>query len=315
MKIKFNLGWILAIAAAIVLAAMGFMSFYYLFSGNLIIPIIVSVCLLVLPIILNAYLVPAKECSKPFYFHKEAVKEITLLVGLVILCLVSMSLVNHFFTVNSRTGMIASTISNQRHQLDEMQQSYGSHVESRERNYRAYLQEVLDNKDRDVATYNRVFPNGSNDIELMVREMHNKISLKGLKESASAVYEGENVSWWQLPSVMNKVDDISSALEKNYNLMTERDHNFKKDEMAQDDYWTYSYTSAKDMMTNFTTSDGLISSFWSVLSVLISFFFIMLPYIAAERDSRSNGLFAELRRSEDKRDDDDLLLNANIGKL
>lgn len=317
MKIKFNLGWILAIAAAIVLAAMGFMSFYYLFSGNLILPFIVSVCLLVLPIVINGYLVPAKECSKPFYFHKEAVKEVLLLAALILLCIVSMALVNHFFTVNSRTEKIANTISDQRHQLDEMQLSYGSHVESRERNYRAYLKEVLDNKNRDAATYNRVFPNGSNDIELMVREMHNKISLKGLKESASAVYESEKVSWWQLPSVMNKVDAISSALETNYNLMVERDHNFTKDEIGQDDYWTYSYTPASKMMENFTVSDGLITTFWSILTVLIAYFFVMLPYIASERDSRSNGLFAELRKSENKNDndDDDLLLNANIGKL
>lgn len=313
IKIKFNLGWILAIAAAIIMAAMGFMSFYYLFGGNLILPI-VTICLLVLPIVVNMFLVPAKECAKPFYFHKEAVKEATMLVAMIALFIVSMPLVNHFFTVNSRTEKIGNTVADQRHQLDEMQLSYSNHIESRERNYRIYLQEVLDNKERDMVTYKRVFPNGSNDIELMVREMHNKISLDGLSGSVSTVYDSENISWWKLPSVMNNVDEISTALSNNYDLMVQRDHNFTKDEIAQEDYWTYSYTTAKDMMDNFTVSAGFITSLWTVLSVLIAYIFIMLPYIAAERDSRSNGLFAELRKSEDK-EDDDLLFNGNIGKL
>lgn len=314
MKIKFNLGWILAIAAAIVLAAMGFMSFYYLFSGNLILPIIVSVCLLVLPIIVCGNLVPAKECEKPFYFHKEAVKEAVLLVTMILLLIISMLLVNHFFTVNSRTEKIASTVADQRHQLEEMQASYIKHIENREDNYKAFLKEVLDNKERDLVTYNRVFPNGSNDIELMVRRLHNDLSLEGLRDSVSAVYDSENIAWWQLPAVMNKVGEISTSLEKNYNLMTQRDHHVTVDNMAQDDYWTYSFTSAKDMMENFSVSNGLITSLWAVISVLIIYLFIMLPYFSADRDSRSKGLFAELLKGEDK-EYNKPQFNEGIGRL
>lgn len=314
MKIKFNLGWILAIAAAVIVAAMGFMSFYYLFGGNLIGPIIVAVFLFVLPLVANMLLVPAKECAKPFYFHKAAVMEASMLAVMIFLFIVSMPLVNHFFTVNSRTEKIASEVANQRFQLDEMQQSYGNHVENREYNYRIYLQEVLENKALDMVTYEKVFQNGSNDIELMVREMHNNISLEGLSDSAPTVYESDQVRWWQLPSIMNNVEGISTALEKNYNLMVKRDHNFTKDNPAEGDYWSYSYTTINDIMDNFTVSDGFVTSLWTVLSVLLGYFLILLPYLVAERDSRNGGLFAELRKNEDDKDDDSMFYG-NIGKL
>lgn len=314
MKIKFNLGWILAIAAAIVVAAMGFMSFYYRTGGNLVWPIIVAVCLLVLPIVVNMFLVPAKECAKPFYFHDAAVREALLLGAMIILFLASMPLVNHFFTVNSRTEKIASVVADQRRQLDEMQESYSKHVDNRTANYRAYLKEVVANKDHDVNTYNRVFPSGSNDIELMVRDVQNKISLEGLKDSVAGVYETENISWWQLPSVMNNVEGISTALENNYNLMVQRDHNVTED-MAQGDYWTYSYTNAEDIMSQFTSTKGFISSLWTVLSILVAYLLILLPYIAAERDSRSKGLFVEMRKKEDDEEGDDMIGTGSIGKL
>ena len=313
MKIKFNLGWILAIAAAIVLAAMGFMSFYYRTGGSLVLPIIIAVCLLVLPIVVNMYLVPAKECPKPFYFHKEAVKEVSLLAVMIILFLASMPLVNHFFTVNSRTSEIAAIVADQRRQLDEMQESYSKHIDLRTANYRAYLKEVLDNKDRDIATYNRVFPNGSNDIDLMVRDMHNKISLEGLNDSVATVYGNETIGWWQLPSVMNNVDNISTALERNYNLMVQRDHNVT-DDMAQNDYWSFEYATAEDIMALFVSKKGFVSSLWSVLAVLLAYLLIMLPYIVAERDTRHKGLFYELRKEDD--DEDDNTINSdNIGVL
>lgn len=315
MKIKFNLGWILAVAASIIVAAMSFMSFYYLESGNLVLPIIVAICLLVLPIVVNMYLIPAKECSKPFYFHQEAVKEGVLVAVMIILFIATMPLVNHFFTVNSRTEKIANTIADQRNQLEDMQVSYSKHVDRRVENYKAYLTEVLVNKDIDRNKYDSVFQNGSDDIELLVRKgLHDKLYLGGLRDSVFAVYESENINWWQLPAVMNKVGDISTALEKNYNLMSQRDQSVTVDNIPQNEYWTYEYTSVSDMMANFTVSDGFVSSIWTVISVLIAYFFIMLPYFSAERDSRSKGLFTELFKSED-RDEDNLRFNGSIGKL
>lgn len=315
MKIKFNLGWILAVAAAVILAAMSFMSFYYLESGALVLPIIVATCLLVLPIMVNMYLIPAKECAKPFYFHKEAVKEAGLVVVMTLLFIVSMFLVNHFFTVNSRTEKIANAIADQRCQLEDMQVSYSKHIDRREKNYTAYLKEVLDNKDYDRDTYNRVFQNGSNDIELLVKKgLHDKLILGGLRDSVSVVYDSEKISWWQLPAIMNKVGDISTALEKNYNLMSQRDQNVSVDNIPQNEYWTYTYTPVSDMMANFTASDGFITSIWTVISVLIAYFFILLPYFSAERDSRSKGLFTELVKGKDK-EYESQQFNDGIGKL
>ena len=312
MRIKFNLGWILAIAAAIVVAAMGFMSFYYRTGGNVVLSSFVAALLLALPIVVNMFLVPAKECSKPFYFHKMAVQELLMLAAMLILFALSLFAVNHFFTVNSRTEQISSVVTDQHRQVEDMKASYKKHVDFRETAYRAYLQEVYDHRNTDLATYEKVFPSGSNDTALMVRNLHNKISIEGLSDSTSAILKQEKISWWQLPSVMKNVDAITSTLEQNYNLMVARDHSFNEN-MAPEDYWTYSYTKAENVMDYFTKPDGPISSIWTLISVLVAYLLIMLPYITAERDSRSKGLFAELGKDEDE--DESMIENGSIGKL
>lgn len=314
MKIRFNLGWILAIAAAIVLAAMGFMAFYYRTGGSLVLPVIVAVCLLVLPIVIMGFLTPAKECSRPFYFHKEAVKEITLLAVFVVFFIVSMPLVNHFFTVNSRTDKIAGVIADQRKQLDDMKQSYGKHIDDRLSNYRVYVVEIMENKNNNLDEYNKLFPAGENDTGIFFAELREAISLEGLNDSAANIYGKENLRWWKLPIIMGNVEGISTSLESNYNKMVQRDHNpAALDSIGENDYWSYEYTKAEEIMSYFTKSNGLITSFWTVLCVLIAYLLIALPYIAAERDSRSKGLFAELANSNNN--NDNRMGTENIGRL
>ena len=310
MSIKFNLGWILAITAALLLAALGFLSFFYGGGGELLWPIVVAVALFVLPLLVCMFMVPAKECSRPFYFHKEAVKEGLLLLAMIVLFLGSMPLINHFYTVNSRADRISEAVSNQRKQLDEMQESYGKHVQNRVKYYRAYLNEVAANKRNDPGTYAKVFPNGSDDIDLMVQAMNNSISLVGLKDSVGVKYGSDKIRWWQLPSIMNNVENISGALDKNYQLMLERDRNFTDDKGAN---WEYEYSKADDIMPLFTKRSGLISSLWAVLSSIIAFIIILLPYMAADRDSRSGGLFAELFKHDDE--EEDLFKDRSIGRI
>lgn len=311
MKIKFNLGWILAVAAANTVAAMGFMSAFYRTGGDLTWPIIIATLLLVLPIVVNMLLVPAKECPKPFYFHREAVKEIWLLIALVCLMVASMFCVNHFFTVNSRTKTIASTVKEQREQLEKMQESYRRHTSERTKAYKGYLNEVSRNKKNDETTYKRVFPNGANDIGLMVMNLENKISIK---DSTLAIIPDDNISWWNLPMEMKNVMAISNNLENNYNTLQELDRSTDIDAIAEKDYWTYSFTPAADVMSEFKTPEGIIPGKWTVLAILVAYIFIFLPYFAAERDSRSKGLWTELFENKDKMDDD-YVSSGNIGKI
>lgn len=297
MKIKFNLGWILAIAAAIVLAAMGFMSFYYRTGGSLVLPIIVAVCLLVLPIVVSMYMVPAKECSKPFYFHQEAVKEISLLCAMIVLFVASMFLVNHFFTVNSRTKQISAMVAEQRRQYDDMFADYQKYCDKRVDIYGMYLEQIH-----------------ADDISQYKEALRGYISVS--KENSEDIYGSEQKKWWNLPKEMKNVEKVSTVLEEAYQTITERDHNPAALELyprQDNEFWEYPYTKAGDIMSLFTETDGLITSIWAVLSVLIIYLLIMLPYISAERDLRSKGLFAELGKRDDEGGDDES--NDNIGKL
>lgn len=299
MKIKFNLGWILSIAAAVVLAAMGFLSFFYSTGGNLVVPIIVAVCMLALPIVVNMFIVPAKECNRPFYFHQEAVKEASLLAVIIVLLLVSLFLVNHFFTVNSRTQHISKAIADQRNDYNAMFDSYQSYCDQRVETYRGLL-----------------IANHADDPDVYVNNLKTAITYP--KGDTQEIYGTDNKRWWNLPSELGNVNTVSSELEKAHQALTERDHNPDAPDFdARNDdgrWWTYEIKKADDINAMFTERKGLISNLWTVLSVLIGYLLIMLPYLAAERDSRSKGLFAELKH--DPENDDEVSGEfEGIGKL
>lgn len=282
MKIEFNLGWILAIAAALVVAAMGFISFYYLTGGDLTRSAIVAGCLLVIPVVIVMLLVPAKECN-PGLFHPSAVKEAVLLGIMLVLLIASMSLVNHFFTVSGRTDTIDKAVMDQNQQAKMMSQGYKAHVEGRLENWGSYL--ILRNV---------------KDVDINVEAMKDSILPAGL-DTIGSVSGGKNLSWWQLPRMMKNVEQISAPLEALYNTLQKYDKSFNKDGMAGK--WTYEYTKAEDLMSHFTASEGFISNLWTVVSVLIAYLLILLPYFAADRDSRSKGLWNELFKNGYRSDD------------
>lgn len=326
MKIKFNLGWILAVAAALVLAAMGFMSFYYLNGGKPLWGIIVAVCLLVIPVIVCMQLVKAKGCSKPFYFHRAAVTEMTMLLVMLVVLVGAMAATNHFFTVNSRTKQIQEVVGNQRTQLDEMTVDYRNYVASRVSNYKSTLETVLTNRVGNEQLCDKLHMNDTADVKFMVDNLNGKISIPKQKDTIPDVMSNETMRWWQLPTVMNKVEDITSALQNRYDFLVERAKNDTADmtvlrEYGNEhpslgiivpEYWSFSYSSASDIMNYFTDSKGFISNLWAVLCGLVGVLLIMLPYIVTERDGRNKGLWKELQKKED---DDEIEENGNIGTL
>lgn len=330
MKIKFNLGWILAITTALVLAVMGFMSFYYLNGGKPMWGIIVAVCILVIPIIVCMQLVKAKECSKPFYFHRAAVTELTMLIVILVVLVGVMAATNHFYTVNSRADEIEKIRIDQRTQRNEMTTHYNSYVKERENTYGTLLKALAINKTANEQLYYEVFPNGAgannDDIDnVKVKGLHERIAF--IANTKGDILEKEQIRWWTLPSVMNDVDVLSNALEKRYDTLVQRSHNdtvsiplihkiqqtLKRNDMPEIGYWDYPYTPAEQVMAKFTESEGFISNIWTVISGLVGLLLVMLPYFVAERDNRSKGLWKELCKKEDE--NEGLIGNGNIGTV
>lgn len=315
MKIKFNLGWILAIAAVLALAGMGFMSMYYLNEGKVFWGIIAAACLLIIPIVVSIQLLQAKECARPFYFHKAAVKEVIMLFVMFVVFIGAMGVINHFYTVNSRTNAINKIVTTQLGQTNDMIDNYKDYVKERTSNYELLLKGTAMSKNGNETLFGVVFPKGDtdvNDTSVNVRNFKIRIDIIGQTNEA-AVSGFANKKWWELSSVMNNVDDISNAVEKEYKFLVERSHNdtitiplMKKIQaelrlpgIADIDYWDYNYTKADDIMYFFTNYDGFITSIWTVISAIICILLAMLPYFVAERDSRSKGLMVELKKNED----------------
>ena len=327
MKIKFNLGWILAVAAALVLAAMGFMSFYYMNGGKPLWGIIVAVCLLVIPVIVCLQLVKAKGCSRPFYFHDAAVTEMIML-GVVLVVLVgAMAATNHFFTVNSRAKQIQEVVGNQRAQLEGMTTDYRDYVANRVSNYKSTLETVRNNRVGNEQLYDHLFGNDTTaKVGFMTDRLNGNLSIPRQKDTIPDVMSNETLRWWQLPSVMNNVDEITSALQNRYDFLVERAKNDTADMtllreygnehpslgITVPEYWSYSYSSASDIMNHFTEPKGFISNIWAVICGLVGVLLIMLPYFVTERDGRSMGLWKEFQRKESEDDPEE---NDNIGTL
>lgn len=280
MKINFNLGWILSIAAAVIVAAMVFLSLFYSNDGNGVIPAIVAACMLVLPIVAVGFLVPAKECSKPFYFHSKAIVELVFLAVIIVLFATSIVLVDHFFTVNSRTNEISNAIAEQRNDYDKMFEDYESYCNKRIVSYTDYLDSV-----------------NADDTSQAINSLKESISFP--KGDADVIYGSGKKRWWNLPSEMGNIDIVSNALAETHNALSERDRNPEAPDYdsrhSSNNWWNYEPKNAADIKALFTNKNGIVSNIWSVASILLAYIFIMLPYIAAERDSRSKGLFAELK--------------------
>lgn len=328
MKVKFNLGWILAVAAAIALAGMGFMSFYYLKGGELLWGIIVAACLLIIPIVVSAQLLKAKECAKPFYFHKAAVTEVIMLAVMLVVLVVSMGSINHFYTVNSRTNEINKIVSEQSGQLDDMIDNYKSFVKERTDNYKLLLRGLSMNEYGNELIFAEVFPNGdTSSIQLKVDNFKRRIDIIGQNSGITTLNELTNKKWWELSSIMLNVDNVSNAVEKEYKELVQRSHNdtvtiplmrrmqdeLKLEGIADIDYWDYNYTKADDVMYYFTNYAGFVTSIWTIISAIVCILLIMLPYFVAERDSRSKGLIKEFGKNEE--DDGNLFDNGSIGKV
>lgn len=326
-NIGFNLGWILAVAAALVLAGMGFMSFYYLCGGKTLWGIIVAVCLLVIPIIVCMQLVKAKSCTRPFYFHSSAVKEFSMLMVMLVVLVGAMAAINHFFTVNSRTKQIQEVVSNQRNQLDKMIADYCAYVDNRVANYQSILETVRDNREGNELLYERLFGNDTTSkVGFMVDMLKGDLSILQQNNATPKAMSSEKVSWWQLPTIMNNVDTITSALQYKYDTLVERAKNGTADiiilreygsehpslGITVPEYWTYSYANAADIKTYFTESKGLITNIWAVVCGLVGILLTMLPYFVTDRDSRSKGLWKEFTKKEDE---DELEENGSVGTV
>lgn len=322
MRNKFTLGWILAVVALLVLAGMGFMGRYYQDSGKLVWGIIEAVCLLVVPIILTVLLKKYKGCSKPFFFQSYAIREFALLMVMGVVCIVSMFLINHFFTVNSRSEDIGSIRKNIDKAKTSMITHYQNYAKQRRDNYMSNLKIVIDWSSGNEALADYVISILGNDTTSYDTAIIDKGDLFYSKidasESVSQSLEtsiSKKTKWWQLPEFMNSVDSTSvkglyaSLLERSkngeadYDLLDmmrkygviETDHELKEEKKKLE--WSYNSGDVISANMGYFTDRGPIT-IWAVLVALAAFAIALLPYFATDRHPNHRGLFREMFRKK-----------------
>ena len=325
MKSKFPLGWILAVAALIIMAGLGFMSSYYTSGGKLAGGIIVAVCLLVVPIVLTLLLIRLKGCTKPFFFRNYAFKELGVLTLMLVGCIISMGLVDQFFAVNSCAKNIGNIMDNMDSTMTAMTTDYENHAIRRRDKYVLNLETVVKRRkgsERLAAYVDTILGTDTNTYA-------KKISTKGKTFYATIMIDSvsasvnpskasvfKNTKWWNLPVLMNNADRVSDTLQREYNKLKKRSDNARADynlldkmneyslltdaerKTAQDNLrWQYDPGDAVNIKHFFDDRNGFITSIWSVLVALAVFALALLPYMAApNRDPRSKGLLEIFRK-------------------
>lgn len=321
-KSKFPLGWILAVAALVMLAGMGFMSRYYKDGGELVWGIIVAVCLLVVPIVLTVLLIRFKDCQKPFFFQSYAIREFALFVVTGAACVISMGLINHFFTVNSR----AEDIGNIRKNIDKAKTSmiahYQNYAKQRRDNYMSNLKIVIDwsNGNEALADYViSILGNDTTSYDTAIIDkgdlFYSKIDASESISQSLETSSSKKTMWWQLPEFMNSVD--STSVKGLYASLLERSKNGEADYDLLDKMWEFgviktdhelkdekeklewSYNSDEVISANmgYFTDRGPIT-IWAVLVALAAFAIALLPYFATDRHPNHRGLFREMFRKK-----------------
>lgn len=332
MKNKFPLGWILAVAALLVMAGLGFMSSYYATGGKLAGGIIVAVCMLVIPIVLTMLLIKLKGTMKPFFFRRNAFIELGVLILMLAACFVSMWLIDQFFAVNSQAEEIGGIMKNLRGKEEEMFDHYDNYTKNRKEKYMGNLgQVVTESKGNEIiAAYviNELCLDTTNadtlkaDIEDKGTSFYNTIK----RFTNDTIPEVENVSasdilkkskWWELPMLLNQADSVTAPILDEYNQLLARSENGKADIILLDKMvelhvietavvesekemlrWSYVPVDAVNIKHFFTDKNGFITSIWSVLIALAAFVLALLPYLAADnRDPRSRGLLEIFKKS------------------
>lgn len=321
MKSKFPLGWILAVAALVLLAAMGFMSMYYTYGGEkLSVCIIVAVCLLAVPILLTAMLIKLKGVTKPFFFRSNAFKELGLLIVMLAGCIISMGLVDHFFNVNSKTKDISDITKGLSEKEKTMLSDYDDYVERRTNSFVEKLNmvvfesgneriraSIIDSLGIDTTQSHEnlvadIIDKGESFKHTITRDTVSNGST--VQASSSAL----NLKWWDLPKTMKRADNLAADFLAEIDKLVKRSKNGDADIQLYDIMiasginvssvesekanlsWAYPSVNSVNIKHYFTDHDGFITTKWSVLVALAAFALALLPYFAAYRDPRNKGL-------------------------
>lgn len=321
MKNKFPLGWILAVAALLMMAGLGFMSSYYATGGKLIGGIIVAVCMIAVPIVLTTVLIKLKGVTKPFFFRSNAFKELGVLILVLAVCVVSMGLIDHFFAVNRHADEIGDIMNNMSKTEEAMLANYKDYANKRRDKYVLNLQTIVEKKkgNEKLAAYVDTILGTDTTAASYAKKIKTKgdtfYAIINLCDSVSECSNTSGLSilkkskWWELPVLMSNADRISDTIRNEYDQLKNRSENGKADyvllnkmceyglidnaqrETAQDKLrWQYDPGDAVNIKHFFTDNYGFITSIWSVLVALVAFFLALLPYMAAYRDPRNKGL-------------------------
>lgn len=295
MQTKFSIGWLFAVIAAVVVAALLFFSFNFQHVGeNVGIDVVLAAGIALLMLGCVFVLTLLKKVSIPLNFHKGASVELSLLFIFIVGTVGIGSGTSHFYAVMERKSDIRKDVEAQISQMDEMFEDYNENVKNREEAYRAELESIKRNKNNNRAMYNREELHRYDIETLVINNLTDKIACGDEMQTEIETWEYGLLSRTNgmgiiilIPSIREIDNQLNSTLEE----LKTKDRESEKG--LNGAHWDYTLNVSKDIMNHFKKQEGEGLSIIALFVSIITSFVMLLPYIAAERDGRSKGMLWE----------------------
>lgn len=286
---KFTLAWALAIVALLCMATMAFFSRYFARLGKMSSGILLGTLIFVLFIMLVFCLSRFKQARIPANFKKSSTLEMLFMVLFVAVIVLSVFASNHFFKVFERQDEIKNDVVCQIDQIDDMLKSYDENVRLRTQAYENYL--------------NSLEPGTADYISSGLSEHSKETLLVGFSAKLDYGDINSQVNVWKnemkskteglgLITLMPRVSEINEMLEDTKDKLVSLDKT--TDEGLNGTYWDYPLTMGNNLNDKFMVEPNESLSVWALVCNVVLAFIVLLPYIAAERDGRHNGIIWEM---------------------
>lgn len=295
MKKNFSIGWLFAVIAAVVVAALLFFSFNFQDVGEKVfVDVVLAAVIASLMLGCVFVLTLLKKVSIPLNFHKSAGVELFLLCIFIVGTVVVWCGTSHFYAVMERKSDIRKDVEAQISQMDEMFEDYNENVKNREEAYRAELESIKRNKNNNRAMYYR---EGLNDYDietLVINNLTDKIACGDEMQTKIEKWENGLLSrtngiriTFLIPGIREIDNQLNSTLEE----LKTKDRESEKG--LNGAHWDYTLNVSDDIMSHFKKQEREGLNIIALIVSIITSFVMLLPYIAAERDGRSKGMLWE----------------------
>lgn len=296
-RLTFSWGHIIAFVALIIVSYVSFMGFTYLFNGNFTIGILgmtgTDLCYILF------FIGGQQMKASGTKIWRKIVWERIFIFGTPLIFLAGMIAMSHFWTVYSRNDRIVASFNEAVSNSKKLFEDYDRYSENRINNYEINLQDIIDNRDKDTATfrasgfnpllYDIQRQNMVTTLRLQLRsENYDKLRDEAREWINKSTEDGNTV--WNV-FLLGNLHEIKDAISSWENQLKEFSTNKMSNEELLEDVDVFSSEGAQkaregiEAMSSDITVQGP-PTIWAILFGVLMYLLLLFPYLIQQRHGR-----------------------------